>query len=520
MSRVVVIGGGFAGLVSAAYLAKDGHDVTLVEKQERLGGRAGLWQRDGFSFDTGPSWFLMREVFEHSYKLLGTSLEAELELTRLDPAYRVYLEGEAEAFEVSGDYRLTRQRFEARQAGAGAALDSYVASASEATALAEDYFLWNRFDTPINLLGKGIAKSAPRLGQLLFQSLEKFVGGRFTDALIQRVLSYPAVFLGTRPEKAPALYHLMSHFDLKQGVFYPRGGFAEVVNSFERLARRYGVDIRTNTSATEIVVDTAGRKKPIVKAVRANGPDGQVNLAADHVVLACDQGSMLGKLIPQIADKVEEQWESAEPGPGAILVLLGIRGRVPELTHHTLLFTQDWKTNFDTVFNDRLVPSPASFYVCAPSVTDPTVAPAETENLFLLIPTGANPQIGAGGIDGTGAPEIEAAANAAIAQLAEAIAVPDLAQRIIVRRTIGPLDMEQDLNAWRGSALGPAHTLKQSAFFRGSVKSPHVEELFTVGSSSVPGIGVPMCLISAEILLKYARGDTSAGPLPEPEQQI
>ncbi|WP_040164203.1 phytoene desaturase family protein [Microbacterium gorillae] len=512
MSRVVIVGGGVSGLVSAALLAREGHRVTLLEQGAAVGGRAGIWRRDGFTFDTGPSWFLMREVFEHTYRMLGTTLAAELELRRLDPAYRIHLAGDPEPFEVSGDYAVTRERFEARERGAGAALDAYVASAREATTLAEERFLWNRFDRLGPLLDGGVLRRLPRLGGLLTRSLDGFVRGRFRDAMLQRVLGYPAVFLGTRPERAPALYHLMSSFDLDQGVFYPMGGFGAVIASFESLARDAGVAIRTGTRAMRIRLHPGVRR---VAAVSASGPGGALTLPADRVVVACDQGTALPALIPEIAARVHRRVRRAEPGPGAVLVMLGVRGRLP-LTHHTLVLVRDWSANFDAVFRDRAIPDPASLYVCAPSVSDPSVAPGGTENLFLLVPVGADPELGSGGEDGTGDERIERAADAAITALADAIGVPDLAERIIVRRTVGPTDMARDLGAWRGGALGLAHTLGQSAMLRGSVRSPDVRGLYTVGSSSVPGIGVPMCLISAELLLKHARDDHSAGPLPEP----
>jgi len=200
-----------------------------------------------------------------------------------------------------------------------------------------------------------------------------------------------------------------------------------------------------------------------------------------------------------------------------VLVCLGVRGAVPELPHHSLFFTEDWRANFEAIFGaDPQVPDPASIYVCKPSATDPTVAPAGHENLFVLVPVPADVSLGRGGVDGTGSPRVESVADAALEQVASWAGIPDLRERVVVRRTFGPGDFAADLNAWRGGALGPAHTLRQSAFLRTGNVSQRVSGLYFAGASTVPGIGLPMCLISAELVAKRLRGDRSARPLEVP----
>jgi phytoene desaturase len=197
--------------------------------------------------------------------------------------------------------------------------------------------------------------------------------------------------------------------------------------------------------------------------------------------------------------------------------MLGVRGRMPGLLHHTLFFTEDWHANFERIFgDDPRIPDPASFYVCAPSATDPTVAPPGDTNLFVLVPVPADVSIGRGGEDGAGDRLVEQAVDRAVARIAAATGSPDLERRIVVRRTIGPADFAEDLHSWSGGALGPAHTLRQSAFLRGTNRSRRVRGLLYAGGTTVPGVGLPMCLISAENVLKRVRGDRSSGPLPEP----
>jgi phytoene desaturase len=239
-------------------------------------------------------------------------------------------------------------------------------------------------------------------------------------------------------------------------------------------------------------------------------------LPADVVVAAADLHHVETTMLPRpLQTYPESWWRRRDSGPGAVLVMLGVRGDLPALTHHSLFFTRDWAENFGAIRRGQ-VPSPASVYVCRPSATDPSVAPPGHENLFVLVPVPADPTIGHGGVDGAGDPLVEKIADAAVDQVARWAGVPGLAARVVVRRTVGPADFAADLSAWRGGMLGPGHTLRQSAFLRAGNTSRRVEALHYAGSSTIPGIGLPMCLISAEILVKRLRGDTSTGPLPVP----
>lgn len=510
MSRAVVVGGGIAGLATAALLAEDGHEVTLVEALADVGGRAGSWESDGFRFDTGPSWYLMPEVFDHFFRLLGTSAEAELDLVPLRPAYRVY-GADGEHLDVESGRERAIALFESVEPGAGARIDAYLDSAADAYELAVSKFLYDPYSSTKGLRDPALLKRMPQLLPLLTRTLAGFVEPRFADAKLRQILEYPAVFLGGSPYGVPSLYHLMSHLDLNDGVLYPRGGFTAVIRAIERLARARGVQIRTSAPVERIVV-TDGR----ASGVRLRG--GEL-LDADLVVSTADLHHTETRLIADPADRTypEEWWRTRTPSPGALLVLLGVRGELPQLAHHTLLFSPQWRENFESIFgDDPRIPSPASLYVCRPSATDDTVAPDGHENLFVLVPIPADPGLGRGGVDGDGDPAIETAADRVIAQISEWAGIPDLAERVVVRRTISPGDFAADLHSWRGNSLGLAHTLRQSAVFRPRNVSRKVGDLYYAGTSALPGIGLPMCLISAELVVKRLRGDDSAGPLPEP----
>ncbi len=512
-----VIGAGIAGLAVAALLQREGYRTTVFESSHTVGGRAGSWLRDGFRFDTGPSWYLMPEVFDHFFRLLGTSAAEQLSLQRLDPGYRVYFEGMADAVDVAARRDENVALFEALEPGAGAQLEAYLDSAAHTYRLATEKFLYSTYASYRPLVTRKTLALAPRLTRLLTQPLDRFIAVRFHDRRARQILGYPAVFLGSSPSMTPSLYHLMSHLDLEAGVWYPQGGFAEVIVRIASLADEHGVTVRTGAPVTAIATERRGRRAHATGVSYTQ--DGIDRFApADIVVSAADLHHTETRLLPAHLQTYPESWWSRRTsGPGAVLVLLGVRGALPELTHHSLFFAEDWKQNFDAIFrHPTRVPSPASLYVSRTSATDPGAAPAGDENLFVLVPVPADTSLGAGGVDGRGAARVEAVADAAIAQIGDWASIPDLAQRIVVRRTISPADFAADLHSWCGGALGPAHTLRQSAFLRGSNASAKVDGLYYAGGSTVPGIGLPMCLISAELVIKRLRGDTTAGPLREP----
>ncbi|WP_411719747.1 phytoene desaturase family protein [Mycetocola sp.] len=513
----IVIGGGIAGLATAGLLAKDGFTVTLLEARSELGGRAGSWERGGFRFDTGPSWYLMPEVFDHFYRLMGSSADAELALAKLDPGYRVFFEKHDEPIDIAADRETNLDTFERIQPGGRAALTRYLASARDTYEIAVRRFLYSTFQSYRTALTRDVLGRTGRLTRLLLQPLDTLTSRSFSDPRLRQILGYPAVFLGSSPFAAPSLYHLMSHLDLEDGVYYPRGGFTEVIRSISGLAEAAGVTVTTDATVTAIT--TAGGRRARATGVRYTDPAGNDHhVDADVVVSAADLHHTETTLLPESLQSYPESWWADRiPGPGAVLLMLGVEGALPELAHHSLFFTEDWHDNFDRIFGvPTSIPEPASIYVCRPSATDDTVAPAGAENLFVLVPVPADPGIGSGGEDGNGSPVVEELANTVIAQIATWAGIPDLAERIVVRKTVGPQDFRDDLNSWRGTSLGPAHTLRQSAFLRGKNASAKVAGLYYAGATTVPGIGLPMCLISAELVLKRIRGDLSTGPLPEP----
>ncbi|WP_403022064.1 phytoene desaturase family protein [Salinibacterium sp. GXW1014] len=498
--RVIVIGGGITGLATAGLLAREGHSVTLLEKQPAVGGRAGLLEVDGFRFDTGPSWYLMPEVFDHFFRLMGTSSAEQLDLVKLDPGYRVFFEDVAEPIAITSSRSANIELFDSIEPGAGRRLARYLDSAADTYEMAKRRFLYSTFESFRPLLTPDVLARLPKLARLLLRSLDSHAASVTRDPRLQQILGYPAVFLGSSPFDTPSMYHLMSHLDMTDGVYYPRGGFTKVIERIAAVAADAGAEIRTSAPVARIL--TSGGV-----AIGVELENGEV-LDADLVVSTADLHHSETRLLPrELQTYPAEYWEKRVAGPGAMLLYLGVEGELPQLEHHTLLFARDWRENFDAIFGDNPeIPDVPSLYVCKPSGVDPDVAPAGHSNVFVLVPIPADPTL----------TELNELGDRVIEQIASWTGIPDLASRIVVRRTVGPADFAADLNVWKGSALGPAHTLKQSAFFRGANVSKHVRGLLYAGSSSIPGIGLPMCLISAELVLKRLRGDTSTEALPEP----
>lgn len=529
-----MIGGGIAGLATACLLAHHGVSVTLLERNEELGGRVGRIRRHGFTFDTGPTLYLMDEAFDHFFSSVGTSTEAELSVRKLDPAYRVFPEGAA-AFDVPRGVDRVADLFESLEPGAGARLRDYLDGVALAYRMSLRYFLYTNFTAVRPYLRLELVRRLPLLLDLLVTPLDRWVARSFSDPRLRQVLSYHSVFLSNRPSHTPALYELISHTDLVQGVGYPTGGMAAVTDALVRLAGSRGVNIRTSCevtaitqregAATGVIAGEQLRADAVIATVdRMHARElleaGRAAEGTRHAAPGWPRG--VGAGVRNLLSHGARRWPGLarvlggrrlpNPGISTVLAYLGVRGELPELAHHQLLLSRDWERDFTAIFDASGVSR--SIYACRPTATEPGLAPEGREALYLLIPVAADESIGSGSAyRGTepGDAQVERIVDDAIELLAERAAIPDLAGRIVSRTTLGPRDFANRYCSYRGGALGWAHTLWQSAFLRGSNAS-RLRGLYYAGATATPGVGVPMCLISAENVLKRMVGDTSPGP--------
>jgi 1-hydroxy-2-isopentenylcarotenoid 3,4-desaturase len=490
--NAVVIGAGIGGMATAALLAKQGLSVTVVERNDQVGGRARIWRDKGYTFDMGPSWYLMPEVFERFFAKFGKTPSDYYALKRLDPSYRVYF-GEGGAHDMPSDRAGALALFDRLEPGGGAKLERYLAEAAYKYDVAVGEFLYREYRSVFDFLNRRMMTEGLKLNVL--GKLDAAVRKRFGDRRARQILEYAMVFLGTSPNDAPAMYALMSHVDLAQGVFYPMGGLSAVATGLKSLAEEVGVRFLTSTEAVRIAT---GRGR--ARSVEARGADGEaISLPCDAVVANADYAHVETELL-EAADcsYPRRYWEKRVVAPSMFLLYLGVKKRLESLAHHNLYFQADWDAHFDSIFERPAWPEEPCFYVSCISKTDPDMAPEGCENVFVLVPVAA----GLADDDATR----EAYARKTIAHV-ERMTGEEIAPHVETMRIYSHRDFAGDYHAWKGTALGLSHTLMQTAVFRPAMRSRKVENLYFAGQYTHPGIGVPMVMISADVTAGNVSGD-------------
>ena len=476
---IVIVGSGFAGLSTACYLADAGANVTVLEKNEQLGGRASRLEKDGFTFDMGPSWYLMPDVFERFFGHFGKSPDDYYSLSRLDPHYRIFFK-DGDQVDLVPDVEANKELFEQYEQGAGEALERYLDKSEYTYNVGMEHFVYT--DRPRLRDYMDIDVLRYSWGLSLLGKMQGHVEDYFEHPKLQQIMQYTLVFLGGAPTNTPALYNLMSHVDFNMGVYYPDGGIGAVVDGIVEMAEELGVEFVTNQPVDEI----AGRKGAF--AVRTEGGEEYL---ADRVVSNADYAHTEQELLPPEKRQYSaDYWDSRTYAPSTFLLYLGVEGDVDELAHHTLVLPTDWSDHFETIFDDPAWPDDPSYYLCVPSKTDDAVAPEGHSNLFALVPIAA-------GLEDT--PELrQTYRDLVLDDIAENTGV-DLRDRIVTEETFCVDDFTDRYNSMKGTALGMAHTLRQTSLFRPSRTSSKVDGLYFTGSYTTPGIGVPMCLISGQL---------------------
>lgn len=494
--KVIVIGAGIGGLATANMLAKAGYDVHVYEKNAQLGGRAGQRMTNGFTFDTGPSWYLMPKVFEQYFDLFNVNLNDELGIKKLTPAYKVHFESHA-PMTVHGDVTKDAAQFEAIEKGAGERLKTYVKEGQEIYDMAIDHFLYTNFERPQELADRRILAAGGRMAKLLLTNIHSRVSSFVTVKPLQQILEYPMVFLGTSPFKAPAMYSLMSALDFNEGVFYPARGMYSIIEALVKIGEAQGVTYHLNAPATRIT-----HEHGVATGIVVHGETITADIVVSNADLHFTETALLDAPARSYPDAF---WNNKESGISALLLYVGVKGKLPQLEHHNLFFVDKWHENFEAIYEDKKVPESASLYVSRTSATDPSTAPEGHENLFVLAPLPSGISLSSD--------DKKKLAERFLQQVATAIDEPDLADNIVTLETFGPDDFEESFNSWNGTALGMSHLLKQSAFWRIPNKSKKLQNLYYVGANTVPGIGLPMCLIGAELTYKRIAGIKTGGPV-------
>ncbi len=491
MTDVAVIGAGFAGLAAACHLARAGARVTLVERHESPGGRARVWQKDGFRFDMGPSWYWMPDVFERFFRAFDRDPSDFYRLRRLDPSYRVVWPG-GEASDVPAGLEALRAFFEAEAPGAGSELDRFIEETKYIYESAYEDYLFRPSLSFFEFVDVRLVAEVFRLKML--RSMHAYARSFFDSERLARLVEWPVLFLGASARDTSALYSLMSYADMALGTWYPEGGMHRIIEGMVAIAQELGVEFRLDESVKSIEVER-GRAAGIATE--------RGRLPADAVLAAADYHHVEQALLPpKYRQYSSRYWDSRSMSPSSLLYYLGIDGDVGDLPHHTLFFDEDLDAHMRAVYEYPSWPERPLFYVCAPSVTDATVAPPGCSNLFLLIPLA--PGLADGDI------ERERIYQTVMARLEAHVGRP-LRAHVRVKRSYAMRDFVADYSAFKGNAYGMANTLRQTGPLKPSLRSNRVKRLYFAGQLTVPGPGMPPSLISGELSAKTLLRDAEAG---------
>jgi len=478
MKKIVIIGGGFSSLAAASYLAQAGHQVSLFEKNSTLGGRARQLKREGFTFDMGPSWYWMPDVFESFFNDFGKSAADYYHLERLDPGYQVYF-GPQESINISASLEEICKTFESHEKGSGLKLQKFIKKAQEHYDIAIKDLVYRPGLSPLELITPTTIKKL----RYFISTIKKEVTREFKNPKLQQLLQFPVLFLGAKPSQTPAFYNFMNYADFGLGTWHPDGGMYKIVEGMVALARSLGVKMHTDSTVEAIEVDTANYAKGIV----VNGTFE----AADIVLAGADYHHAETLLPPKHRQYSEAYWQKKVFAPSSLLFYVGLNKKVKNVSHHTLFFDVDFDAHAKAIYDDPKWPEAPLFYVNFPSLTDPSMAPQGKEACFILIPL---------------APGIEDHQNLReryfdkVIKRLETLTQQKIRPDVLFHESFCLTEFVEAYNSFKGNAYGMANTLLQTAFLRPKLKSKKVNNLYFTGQLTVPGPGVPPALISGKLV--------------------
>ena len=488
MKSVIVIGSGFAGLSSATFLAKAGYDVTVLEKNDSLGGRARVWETEGFKFDMGPSWYWMPDVFERYFKSFGYDVSDLYELIRLDPSYRVVF-GSKDHEDQSASMAELEAMFERLDPGSSERLKKFLAEAAYKYEVGIKDLVHKPSRSLLEFADIRILKGLFQLD--LLKDMRKHVAEVSTHPKLKAIMEFPVLFLGALPQNTPALYSLMNYADMSLGTWYPRGGMHKIIEAMVKVAKEQGVKFRTKAEVKGFKY--SGNK--IVGVLTKTG-----GFSADIVVAGADYHH----IDQEVSDEGRREysknyWDKRKMAPSSLLYYLGIKGEVPNVLHHNLFFDHELDQHASELYTHPQWPTKPLFYASAPTKTDRSIAPEGCENMFLLMPT-------APGLAGDSEEVREKYYNIMMDRL-EQFSGSSIRDRVVVKRSFAYSDFKSEYNSFKGNAYGLANTLDQTAILKPRLKSKKISNLYFSGQLTTPGPGVPPTLISGEVVSKEIAKD-------------
>ena len=475
--NIIIIGSGFSSISAACYLAKAGHTVQILEKNSTPGGRARQFKKDGFTFDIGPSWYWMPDVFEKFFGDFDRKVSDYYTLEKLDPGYEVYFD-QMESIKIGDTLEKIYTAFEAEEAGSAAKLKKFIKKAEDNYNIAIKDLVYRPGVSPLELVTPATVK---KVGYFL-STIKKEVTKEFKNERLAQILQFPVLFLGAKPSNTPAFYNFMNFADFGLGTWHPEKGMYSVVEGMVKMAKELGVQFNTNQNVETICVEN-GKATGVI----ANG----VQIDADVVVSGADYNHSESLLKPKERGYTDTYWDKKVFAPSSLLFFIGLDKKVKNVSHHTLFFDVDFDAHARSIYDTPEWPKDPLFYGNFPSITDSSMAPQGKEACFLLIPIGP-------GIKDT--EEMRNKYFDMVIERLEHLTKQPIKDAILFKESFCVNDFVSEYNSYKGNAYGMANTLLQTAFLRPKLKSKKVENLFFTGQLTVPGPGVPPALISGKLV--------------------
>lgn len=482
--KISIIGSGFSSLTASCYLANMGYNVTVYEKNATIGGRARQLLRDGFTFDIGPTWYWMPDVFERFFADFNKKPSDYYTLEKLSPAYSVYF-GENDFVTIEDTLEKIYDTFEKIESGSAEKLKYFIKKAEDNYNIAIKDLVYKPGVSPLELV---TPKTMTKLGQFL-GTVAKDVRKAFKNPKLISILEFPVLFLGAKPSDTPSFYNFMNFADFGLGTWHPQGGMYEVVKAIEKLATSLGVTFITNANVSKIITDGVNAKGLVVN-------DKEVY--SDIVLSGADYHHTETLLDKELRQYSDSYWNKKTFAPSSLLFYVGFDKKIAHVNHHTLFFDVDFDAHAKAIYDTPKWPEKPLFYASFPSITDKIAAPEGKEAGIFLIPL-------APGLEDT--PKLREDYFKIIIDRFETLTNQKVAAHILFKESFCVNDFIKDYNSYKGNAYGMANTLLQTAFLRPKLKSKKVNHLYFTGQLTVPGPGVPPSLISgklsADLIRKY-----------------
>ena len=474
---IKIIGSGFSALAASCYLAQAGHQVTIYEKNETVGGRARQLIKDGFTFDIGPTWYWMPDVFERFFADFNKKPADYYQLKKLSPAYQVYFDIN-DFVTIADNLDEIIQTFESIEKGSGQVLADFMAEAKSNYDIAILDLVYNPGVSPLELV---TLETMKKVGQF-FSNISKEVRKRFKNKKLIQILEFPVLFLGAKPSDTPSFYSFMNYADFGLGTWHPKNGMYSVVLAMQQLAIELGVTIHVNSNISKINVDGKSATSLVV-----NGE----TISADIILSGADYHHTETLLDEKHRVYSEAYWNRKTFAPSSLLFYVGFDKKIENVEHHSLFFDVDFDAHAEAIYDDPKWPKNPLFYASFPSKTDANSAPEGKEAAIFLIPI-------APGIEDTNS--IREQYFEKIITRLETLTQQSLKNNIIFKESFCVNDFIKDYNSYKGNAYGMANTLLQTAFLRPKLKSKKVANLYFTGQLTVPGPVVPPALISGKLV--------------------